>query len=735
MPLSSVVILGKAKDPRLAFDFALACSFVIPARDLPLPLLCVRFLFSPKPVPASCRRPATLAPNLGLHPRETPSCRAPSSPHSSSASAPPSLSPQSPRHPTHAHAEPALTPREQSLQLLNRFTFGPRPGDLEHVLAITPEAWLDSQLDPDHLPENPVLTKRLAALPTLSMQPAEALAIFPDRQIIKRIAEDKQPYPADPELAAVYQVQVIKYLRSVDRKQNKPDPDAETDTEKKSAGQRARDIAGQLLVLPAPERMPALLRLPVDDRIAFARHVPPDQRTAFLAGLTPREHELFLTLASNVNASGQIVAELQGGKLLRDILSERQLLEVMTDFWFNHFNVDARKQSDQWYTTSYERDAIRAHALGHFPDLLVATATSPAMMVYLDNWLSTGPDSAAAGNTRPNAKPAAKRNSKGLNENYGREIMELHTLSVNGGYTQADVTALANILTGWTVDKPQQGGPFLFDPRRHEPGPKQWLGHTLSNPSDGMAEGREALTILAKSPQTARFISYLLAQRFVADTPPPTLVDHLTSTYLDTGGDIRALLRTLAHSPEFNARTNFDTKVKTPLEFVASTFRATATDPANPAALANTLRDMGMPLFQQQPPTGYLLTADHWMNSAALVDRLNFADTLTGGRYPNQPFDSPRLLADSLLSQPKAAPSRTMSRQVSLPTTPSPTSPGTPAALHLLEATLLAAPVNARTDQLIQAKAAELTTPTSTPTDTLNLFTALILGSPDFQLH
>lgn len=661
-----------------------------------------------------------------------------------------SLAPAQTAKPHHvAPRQPTLSPHDQALQFLNRFTFGPRPGDLQHVLAVTPEVWLESQLDPAHIPENPALTQRLANYPTLTMQPVEALTLYPDRQIIRRIAEEKQPYPADPQLASVYQVEVVKYLHNKDRKQEKQtaqaspgkpaipvatDPDAEPESQRQLARASAGRIAGQLLALSPADRLPTLLRLPVDDRIAFARHVTPDQRTLVLAGVSPRDRALLSAISSpNANASGQIVAELQQAKLLRDILSERQLLEVMTDFWFNHFNVDARKESAQWYTTSFERDAIRAHALGHFHDLLLATATSPAMMIYLDNWLSTGPDSPAAGNNRPNAK----RNTKGLNENYGRELMELHTLSVNGGYTQTDVTALASVLTGWTVDKPQQAGPFLFDPRKHEPGPKQWLGQTLNNPANGMDEGREALTLLAQNPRTAHFIAYLLAQRFVADSPPPTLVDRLAATYNATDGDIAAILRTLAHSPEFNSGQFLRNKVKTPLEFVASSFRATATDPTNPAALANTLRDMGMPLFQCLPPTGYILTADHWMNSAALVDRLNFAYSLTENKLGNQRFDSPHLLAYSLMTEPSPAatePRSPVAHKISDVTTPS-AATQTPAALRMLELTLLGTPANARTDQLIQTKSAELTTPASTPTDTLNLLTALILGSPDFQLH
>jgi uncharacterized protein (DUF1800 family) len=428
----------------------------------------------------------------------------------------------------------------------------------------------------------------------------------------------------------------------------------------------------------------------------------------------------------------------------------------MTDFWFNHFNIYIGKDSDQWYTTSYERDDIRKLALGKFRDLLLATATSPAMMIYLDNWLSIGPDSIANG-VNP-ANPNSKKGNRGLNENYGREVMELHTVGVDGGYTQADVTALSAVLTGWTVDRPNQGGPFTFDPRKHEPGAKQWLGHTINgvppspNPSnDGMKEGLEALTLLAADPHTAHFISYKLAQRFVADDPPPALVDRMAATYLSTDGDLKAILRTLVQSPEFNSKKYFRNKVKTPMEFLASAFRTTATDPANPGALVNTINNMGMRLYFALPPTGYYITADQWMNSKALVDRLNFAYALTGSKFANQKFDSSHVLALGLMAQPAtktdaAAPATagtprakyaeallTAEISTSLANQPPPNAGGQDIALHVLESALIGGDVSAQTNQLIRKQIAYL--PAANSTDTLNLLTALVMGSPEFQLR
>jgi uncharacterized protein (DUF1800 family) len=506
--------------------------------------------------------------------------------------------------------------------------------------------------------------------------------------------------------------------------------------------------------------MAALIKLPVSDRIAFTTYVAGDQKNLLIADFNPREREIFNGMASNIGASYQIINELSQAKFLRAILSERQLQEVMTDFWFNHFNIYIGKDSDQWYTTSYERDDIRKHALGKFRDLLLATATSPAMMIYLDNWLSIGPDSLANG-VNP-ANPNSKKGNRGLNENYGREVMELHTVGVDGGYTQADVTSLSAILTGWSVDRPNQAGPFQFDYKKHEPGPKQWLGRTISSDlglppgspaaaQANMKEGIQALTVLAADPHTAHFISYKLAQRFVADDPPPTLVDRMAATYLATDGDIKAILRTLVQSPEFNSKKYFRNKVKTPMEFLASAFRTTATDPANPGALVNTINTMGMRLYYALPPTGYYITADHWMNSTALVDRLNFAYALTGSKFANQKFDSAHVLALGLMAQPAAktdtaasAPTNTPRAKyaeailtseinTSLPNQPPPNATGQDIALHVLESALIGGDVSAQTNQLIHKQIADL--PAANSTDTLNLLTALVMGSPEFQLR
>jgi uncharacterized protein (DUF1800 family) len=648
-----------------------------------------------------------------------------------------------------------LDQRERAVQLLNRLTFGPRPGEVERVLTQGTDKWFEQQLNPTSINDD-ALNRRLSEYPTLNMSPEQALLVFPDRGTIQSVADGKRPYPSDPNLAALYEVQVYKLNKDLDAKkinaEGKPAfpplSDSQLAEQKKQDQATAARIAGELFALPRSQRMATLIKLPVPERIAFTTYVAGDQRSLLLAEFNPRERELFNAMASNVGASYQMASELSQAKLLRAILSERQLQEVMTDFWFNHFNVFIGKDSDQWYTPSYERDVIRKNALGKFRDLLLATATSPAMMVYLDNWLSIGPDSLTNG-VNP-ANPNSKKGNRGLNENYGREVMELHTVGVNGGYSQADVTALSAILTGWTVDRPNQGGPFLFDPKRHEPGSKQWFGHTIgsaSNNAAGMSEGVQALTLLAANPKTAHFISYKLAQRFIADDPPAGLVDRMAATYLSTDGDIKAILRTLVQSPEFNSQKYFRNKVKTPIEFLASAFRSTATDPANPGALAQTIRTMGMPLYYALPPTGYYITADQWMNSSALVDRLNFAYALTGNKFANQKFDSAHVLALGLMSQPAATPSAAAPPapkrphyaetllSTNAPSVSSTNPTGQDVALHVLESALIGGDVSPQTNQLIHKQVDQLVTPTTSSTDTLNLLTALVMGSPEFQLR
>jgi uncharacterized protein (DUF1800 family) len=288
--------------------------------------------------------------------------------------------------------------------------------------------------------------------------------------------------------------------------------------------------------LPPDQRFKKILSMSPEAQLTVADSLRGGKAPELLEGLAPKQKEIVLAMNYPV---GVVTGELAQAKLLRAIYSQRQFEEVMTDFWCNHFNVFVDKGLDRLMLTSYERDVIRPRALGRFEDLLVATAKSPAMLFYLDNWLSVGPDSAQAlglpahpgpyGNRYPRRPNAGKRPS-GLNENYGRELLELHTLSVNGGYSQRDVTEVAKVFTGWTIDKPAEGGSFKFDPRMHEPGPKFVLGHRIKPKGEG--EGLELLHRLATSPQTAHFISLKLAERFVSDDPPQALVDRMAKTFL-----------------------------------------------------------------------------------------------------------------------------------------------------------------------------------------------------------
>jgi uncharacterized protein (DUF1800 family) len=409
-------------------------------------------------------------------------------------------------------------------------------------------------------------------------------------------------------------------------------------------------------------------------------------------------------------------------KLLRAIYSEHQLEEVMTDFWFNHFNVFAGKGPERLFLTNYEQDVIRPRALGRFEDLLLATAKSPAMLFYLDNWLSVGPNSMRALGIpdrpvraygpygRPRRFPSPNGNAKrkvnsGLNENYGRELLELHTLSVNGGYSQRDVTEIAKVFTGWTIEKPNDGGSFKYEPRMHEPGPKFVLGHHIK--PKGEDEGREVLHLLATSPQTAHFISLKLAQRFVSDDPPAALVDRMAKTFEKKKGDIREVLSTLFHSPEFWADGAYRAKVKTPLEFVASAVRATGADVDDAMPLARQVANMGMPLYGAQPPTGYSMKADAWVSSSALLNRMNLALGLTAGKVRGVKVD-----AVQLAGGPPAPADATM-------------------ALSTTESKLLAADVSKQTHDSILAQI-ETPSKSSRPPDASTI-AGLLLGSPEFQ--
>jgi len=328
--------------------------------------------------------------------------------------------------------------------------------------------------------------------------------------------------------------------------------------------------------------------------------------------------------------AGLPLLELSQQKLLRAVYSERQLEEVLVDFWFNHFNVFAGKgQFARFYLTEYEREAIRPHVLGRFRDMLGATAKSPAMLWYLDNWMSAAP----AGGPRQARRPA-QRPARGLNENYGRELLELHTLGVDGGYTQQDVVEVARAFTGWTIEAPRRGGgSFVFNPRMHDDGEKTVLGTRLPA-GGGQRDGERVLDLLAAHPSTARHIARKLATRFVSDTPPQALVDRAARVFLDTGGDLKQVTRAIVTSPEFMAAEARGVKVKTPFEFAVSAIRASGAEVRNAAPLVQQLRALGMPLYGAQPPTGYDDTAASWVNSGALIARMNFAAALAANRLP-----------------------------------------------------------------------------------------------------
>ena len=339
-------------------------------------------------------------------------------------------------------------------------------------------------------------------------------------------------------------------------------------------------------------------------------------------------------------------------RLLQALNSPRQLQEVLVDFWFNHFNVFQGKGLDRVLVESYEREAIRPHLLGRFRTMLGATAKHPAMLFYLDNWLSVAPG------WQPRRKlgggGAAK--ASGLNENYARELMELHTLGVDGGYTQQDVTELARILTGWTmlpqqpkrrrfasgVDNTASGhgdSIFAFDPARHDNGSKTWLGHAVA--PGGQMEGEFALDVLARHPATAKHVAFKLARRFVADEPSPALVDRLAQRFLASDGDLRAVMQALVDSPEF--RDPKPTKFKTPYQYIVSAVRATGIVTTNVRPLLATLSQLGQPLYGCQTPDGYHDTEADWLNPNAITQRVNFATALASGKLPLQRVDDPNL--------------------------------------------------------------------------------------------
>jgi uncharacterized protein (DUF1800 family) len=587
-----------------------------------------------------------------------------------------------------------LDENEAILHALNRLGFGPRPGDVERVRQMGLEKWIDRQLNPGSIDDS-AATARLARFRTLGMSTEKLLEEFPTPQIAARRAGISQEE---------YRKQREEMARQREERQQRRE-------EMESGDPMADRPRGRLGQAQDPNNPP--MRMLED-------------------GQNPQ----------------RIIAELGMAKMTRAIYSERQLNEMMVDFWFNHFNVFAAKGPDRWMVTSYERDVIRPNAMGKFGDLLHATAKSPAMLFYLDNWMSADPKAAEKmerelaerrqlflrrfggdprmmgqgrgrsgqgrmpGQGQPGQPPPQQQNRRrGLNENYARELMELHTLGVDGGYTQQDVIEVARSFTGWTLQAPRRDPEFTFESRIHDATPKTVLGKKID--AGGMKDGEAVLDMLARHPNTARLISTKLARRFVSDNPPPALVDRMSKTFLDTDGDIRAVLRTMIYSPEFWARDAYRAKIKKPFELVASAARAVGAEVDVALPLVMWSARIGEPLYLCQPPTGYSDKAENWVNTGALLNRLNFTLALSANRMRGLRVNLPALVGVEAAADPKRALDGTLQLFLA-----GQVSPGTRATLEkqLTDPQVLRATLD---DQFRQAD--------------VGVIAGLVLGTPEFQ--
>lgn len=489
----------------------------------------------------------------------------------------------------------SLTEEQKAIHILDRITFGPRPGDVERVMKMGLEKFLEDQLHPERLSDQ-IVEEKLKNIESIHLSNAELASYYPPPQVIQQALKAKG-----------------MELPAFNGGANQPS------------------------------------------------EMTPEAQKAELA----KRRDLQKALKEMGYKQPQLVAvELQQAKILRAVYSEKQLQEVMTDFWFNHFNVFLQKGADRVLTTAYERDVIRPNVFGKFEDLLKATAESPAMLFYLDNWMSAAPNAQAqrmtafrerfnqnnnrqnrsvrqAGNTNvtgqmPEEMPAqpnqqAIRRNRGLNENYAREIMELHTLGVDGGYTQKDVQEVARCFTGWTLRQPRNGAEFVFVPFLHDNGEKTVLGKKIPS-GGGQQDGYTVIHLLVTHPSTAKFISTKLARKFVNDNPPQALVDRMAETFRKTEGDIRQVLRTMFTSPEFYSVENYRAKIKTPFEMTISATRAIGAETNGGPQFHRWIAQMGEALFMAQPPTGYPDTAENWVNTGALLERMNFALALAGNQ-------------------------------------------------------------------------------------------------------
>jgi uncharacterized protein (DUF1800 family) len=595
-----------------------------------------------------------------------------------------------------------LTTDEAILHALNRLAYGPRPGDVERIRQIGLARWIDQQLNPKSINDDAV-EARLNIYPTLRMSSASLIAEYPNpKQATKKAGLTQQ----EAKQQQIAQKQADDGIAAMLR--DSPPADASAPMTSNSAATPSTDTPSPMKLNPATRGASTQDSLGVDPNAV------------------PR------AIADDSKRPQRVVEELAMAKVTRAIYSERQLQQVMDDFWFNHFNVFAGKGEVKWYLTSYERDVIQPHALGKFKDLLTGTAKSPAMLFYLDNFLSADPNSAARqaaeraarqqmhrgpyARPYPPRQPASqaqnkKKQERGLNENYGRELMELHTLGVDGGYTQKDVTEVARCFTGWTIEKPRESPQFKFEEKLHAAAPKVVLGKKIH--AGGMKDGEEVLDLLLKHPSTAKFISTKLARRFVSDTPPDTLIQRMAKSFQKSNGDIREVLHTMIYSPEFWSREAFRAKIKAPFELVVTSVRALGTDVDTPMPLVQWVSRIGEPLYQCQPPTGYSDKADTWVNAGALLNRLNFSLALAGNKVRGSRSDVAAILGSDSSSNPKAALDRAVLLFLG--------GQAAPATVDTLQKQL-------ENPQVLQAK---LDDPVKQVD--LGVVTGLVLGAPEFQ--
>ena len=593
-----------------------------------------------------------------------------------------------------------LTPDQAIQHALNRLAYGPRPGDVERIKQLGLAKWIDRQLNPKSLDDR-AAESRLNVYPTLSKSTSQLLSQYPNP---KQAAKQAGQAPREPAQVQAAQSQADEAITTMVREMP-PDAGAPTDGSMTSAA-GAPDLPSpmkQNLPTPGAGRKDTL-------------SVDPNA--------VPR------AIADDSKRPQRVVEELAMAKITRAIYSDRQLQQVMDDFWFNHFNVYAGKGEVKWYLTSYERDVIQPHALGKFKDLVNASAKSPAMLFYLDNFLSADPQAAerlAAQRAmrqqtrrgpygyppRPQqqTQPNKKKQERGLNENYGRELMELHTLGVDGGYTQKDVTEVARCFTGWTVEKPRELAVFKFDDKLHDPGSKVVLGKKIH--AGGMKDGEQVIDLLVKNPNTAKFISTKLARRFVSDDPPPALVQRMAKTFQKSDGDIREVMRTMIYSPEFWSRESYRAKIKTPYELVVTSVRALGTDVDTPMPLVQWVGRIGEPLYQCQPPTGYSDKADTWVNSGALLNRLNFSLALAGNKVRGSRSDVSALLGSDSSDDAKSALDRAVLLFLG--------DQAAPSTVETLQKQM-------ENPHVVQAKLDDRVTQVD-----LGMVSGLVLGAPEFQ--